>query len=341
VFLLSVSAATAQAGTANISGTVRDEESLKPIPADLVVAVQSAAQSKRRTQTDSDSVFQIWSNALPAGRFPICDRAGCGWLEARVWGTPTVVQIATGEVLTGAPIRRLEDAPVVVVEMAAQGRSLWKRGRNNQMNRVHRVTVHARLWMPNRPAAWIIGLALALMVLIASPTWAQQGWAGYPYNTAISVNWSNYVGIGTSSPAVPLDVLSSVSGIAPVYITRDVGPYPGYSWGPQSAIQIGLKNSGSASVGTGPSFLFFGENTAGAKSFLGRLTAVWEDPAAGSETGAVIFTTRANSADTTAITERMRITSGGNVGIGTTTPQYRLAVNGTMGAKEVIVTNSG
>ena len=32
---------------------------------------------------------------------------------------------------------------------------------------------------------------------------------------------------------------------------------------------------------------------------------------------------------------------GGNVGIGTAAPQYKLAVNGTIGAKEVIVTNTG
>jgi len=127
------------------------------------------------------------------------------------------------------------------------------------VNRFHGAIVHAS----QRCRIVLIGFALALIVSLASPTWAQYNWAGYPYNTAISVNGSNYVGIGTSSPAVPLDVLSSISGIAPVYITRDVGPSRGYSGGPQSAIQIGLKNSGSASVGTGPSFLFFGENTAG------------------------------------------------------------------------------
>jgi hypothetical protein len=39
--------------------------------------------------------------------------------------------------------------------------------------------------------------------------------------------------------------------------------------------------------------------------------------------------------------ERMRIASGGNVGIGTTNPTHKLAVNGTIKAKEVIVETSG
>ncbi|MCW5981204.1 MAG: hypothetical protein KIT09_24185 [Bryobacteraceae bacterium] len=37
----------------------------------------------------------------------------------------------------------------------------------------------------------------------------------------------------------------------------------------------------------------------------------------------------------------MRITDSGNVGIGTGNPQYKLAVNGVISAKEVIVTNTG
>src|ERR1700691_5951392 len=52
----------------------------------------------------------------------------------------------------------------------------------------------------------IVGLALALMASAASPAWGQSAWPSYPNNTAIFVTSSGDVGIGTTSPALPLDV---------------------------------------------------------------------------------------------------------------------------------------
>jgi len=129
------------------------------------------------------------------------------------------------------------------------------------------------------------------------------------------------IGIGTPIPQTGLDYHNAQ---AP-FFTRDLATNPGNA---VAALQLGVSNVGSRNAAAGPSFLFFGENSAGAKSFLGRVSAVWENPAAGSEAGVIFFQVRANSGDLNALTERMRITAAGNVGIGTMTPGAKLEIGG-------------
>jgi hypothetical protein len=133
---------------------------------------------------------------------------------------------------------------------------------------------------------------------------------------------SGNVGVGTGSPAAGLDYRGSTAA----FFTRDIGTT---NFGTaQSALQLGVTNLGSRNAGVGPSFLFFADNSAGNKSFLGRVSGVWENPTAGAEAGAIFFQVRANSGDVSALTERMRITAAGNVGIGTTVPTAKLHVAG-------------
>jgi hypothetical protein len=140
-------------------------------------------------------------------------------------------------------------------------------------------------------------------------------------NAAISEVGGN-VGIGTTTPQAGFDYRGSTAA----FYTRDIGPTNFGS--AQSALQLGVGNLGARNFGVGPSMLFFGENSAGAKSFLGRVSAVWENPTAGAEAGALFFQVRANNGDVNALTERMRITASGNVGIGETSPTSKLAVAG-------------
>jgi hypothetical protein len=135
------------------------------------------------------------------------------------------------------------------------------------------------------------------------------------------------VGIGTTSPAAGFDYRGSTAA----FFTRDIGTTNlGTA---QSALQLGVSNLHARNVGVGPSMLFFGENSAGNKSFLGRVSAVWENPMAGAEAGALFFQVRANSGDASALTERMRITANGNVGIGTPSPTSRLEIAAQDGLK--------
>jgi hypothetical protein len=154
-------------------------------------------------------------------------------------------------------------------------------------------------------------------------------------DSGITETAGGFLGIGTTAPQSGLDYRN---GLAP-FFTRDIGTT---NFGTtQSALQLGVTNAGSRNAGVGPSFLFFADNSAGAKSFLGRVSAAWENPTAGAEAGSILFQVRANSGDTTASTERMRITASGNVGIGTAPFAFRLHVVDPSNAGLRVQTNTG
>lgn len=129
------------------------------------------------------------------------------------------------------------------------------------------------------------------------------------------------VGIGTSTPQNKLHVKGenayvTIERVLPVSLNFLNG-----------AIQVGL-SGGPFLAGAGPSVLFFADDSGQNKEFLGRVSGVWENPTNGAEAAGIAFNVRANSSDVNALTEAMRVTSAGNVGIGTTTPSTKLHVIG-------------
>ncbi|OGL34495.1 hypothetical protein A3F05_01735 [Candidatus Saccharibacteria bacterium RIFCSPHIGHO2_12_FULL_47_17] len=95
-----------------------------------------------------------------------------------------------------------------------------------------------------------------------------------------------------------------------------------------------LYNSGSgntygqvsaATLGIGSGILFQAENTSGSAVNTGRISSLLTTATANSEASAITLETRSTGG---ALSEVMRITGAGNVGIGTTGPEARLQVSG-------------
>jgi hypothetical protein len=121
------------------------------------------------------------------------------------------------------------------------------------------------------------------------------------------------VGIGTTSPDAVLNVISGTNDEEVLKIGNTAG------------------NSGSTA---GITHLGISHWDSGTHSST-RITAT--EDAAGSYLGSLSFGTRGAASDS-APTERMRITSAGNVGIGTTSPSVPLEVNGEIKGSKINLT---
>jgi len=135
--------------------------------------------------------------------------------------------------------------------------------------------------------------------------------------TAVTVDTSQNVGIGTTSPVAQL----AVSGVGQTTAAMST------STGLGGTLYV---RDGSGAAGNGGAVMFGA--TQGAWAAIKSLLT----DGSNNTLGALAFSTRNASADTT-LTERMRIDSGGNVGIGTSSPttygsaQKTFAVQGSSG----------
>lgn len=116
-----------------------------------------------------------------------------------------------------------------------------------------------------------------------------------------------YVGSTLNIPSGDLNVLSgtfTATGGTPILTRVSSGS------GQLAGLQVGLDTNSSA-AGTGPSFLFFADDSAGNKEYQGRLGAAWINGTNGAEEGKVLISVRANSGDTTAVTQVAQFTKDG------------------------------
>lgn len=157
--------------------------------------------------------------------------------------------------------------------------------------------------------ATLCASALAWIALAPGAAWGQ--WSGGPTGT-VYYN-GGWVGIGTSSPQAPLHV----NGLGAVASS-------GWNIDTMARFSDGGINSNSA--------ILFDTGATGLTGLRGF------EIGKGSQNFSI---SRFDSAGSVVPVTDLSILSNGNVGIGTANPQYLLSVNGTMGTREVIVTNTG
>ena len=160
---------------------------------------------------------------------------------------------------------------------------------------------------------------------------------------AMTILNSGNVGIGTTAPASQLQIgsnayLATGKALALVgsldQVSTDTGTYSPTSYNAGMTRYAKINNAGGSGQYAGFVFQVSGDNTG--KNAIGQIHVLQE--ASGSTASSLAFQVR-NTAE--AYLEAMRITSTGNVGIGTTSPGYKLDVAGAIRSGGDIYMSSG
>ena len=134
------------------------------------------------------------------------------------------------------------------------------------------------------------------------------------YPLLLNPNGGN-VGIGTTGPAR----LFHVAGATNTLTARiDIAGYADSNVG-----TLELRDTTAFATGVGGRINFAGANDTGAFSQFASIQGIKENSTQGNSAGALVFNTIPHAGS---LTERMRITAAGNVGIGTTGPVAKLEV---------------
>lgn len=190
-------------------------------------------------------------------------------------------------------------------------------------------------WRSFKPSEPVVGTFNANSAISLSAGGTNQNIVLTPSGTGVVTTPAN-VGIGTSSPVDKLSVYSSGTSIISVKGDSGVAfiaerasndaTNPGLNFRKYRGTIAAPLTIATGDVLGGSNFLGYdGSALISAASIRGTAETV---TGTGDISGALTFLTRPAGTGTST-TERMRITSAGNVGIGNTAPTHNLSVNGT------------